>query len=692
MMKLTLSSRLKSGIRDESDFAVIQHETGSRNRTTTVYRSITRVDRCVTIAVCLAFACGLVVESRAQNILFSREFGSQGEQISRIGLDATGIYMVGQRRPTDPASGAFIRKTDFAGAEQWTRQLGPSSSYVSAFGVVAAPTGVYAIGAVNQAPPNAQLGSAFLEKYDPDGNPLWIRQFGPSNRDRMLGVAATGNGIYVVGETNPLPGTGSTSGGLFVRRYDAAGNTLWTRQDQPGYSGSSPVAADDTGIYVGGYLSRTSPSAPHGQALFRYAENGELQWRKVLSTQDEAGLSLTADNTGLYMMRAGSLIKFDTAGNEQWSHLDDSPWYDPSAQSLRAGTQLAVDETGIYLAGTVPSTEAAFPGQCASGYADAFVRKYDSGGSLLWTRQFGTSASDYVSGVVVDGAALWVAGIRGLGDRNTPFLTMLEKTKVAPDPSIPHITAECVVNAASYIGGGVAPGEIVTIFGAGIGPEEQIKMTAAEDGKIQTILAETRILFNGVPAPVLSVSATQSSAIVPYAIAGLSAVDVQVEYKGVRSRVVSMPVLPARLGIFTLDGSGRGQAIVLNDDGSLNTAENPAKQGSIIVLFVTGEGLTEPGSAEDHIIGDILPTPKLPLAASILWTDGSPYFDGYYFDYYSVEVVSASDVRGSVPGLLEVKLRVPEPVLPGSTVPLSLWSGQQQFYSYSQPGVTLAIK
>ena len=153
-----------------------------------------------------------------------------------------------------------------------------------------------------------------------------------------------------------------------------------------------------------------------------------------------------------------------------------------------------------------------------------------------------------------------------------------------------------------------------------------------------------------------------------------------------------MPVLPARLGIFTLYGSGRGQAIVLNDDGSLNTAENPAKQGSIIVLFVTGEGLTEPGSAEDHIIGDTLPTPKLPLAASILWTDGSPYFDGYYFDYYSVEVVSASGVRGPVPGLLEVKLRVPEPVLPGSTVPLSLWSGQQQFYSYSQPGVTLAIK
>src|SRR5262249_2452954 len=203
----------------------------------------------------------------------------------------------------------------------------------------------------------------------------------------------------------------------------------------------------------------------------------------------------------------------------------------------------------------------------------------------------------------VDGAALWVAGIRGLGNGSTAFLTKLEKTKAAPDPSIPHITAECVVNAASYIGGGVAPGEIVTIFGAGIGPEEQIKMTATEDGKIQTILAETRVLFNGVPAPVLFVSATRRTAILPYAISWLAAVDVQVEYKGVQARVVSMPVVPARLGIFTLDGSGRGQATVLNDDGSLNTAENPAKQGSIIVVFVTGEGLTDPAGVEDHIIG-----------------------------------------------------------------------------------------
>jgi uncharacterized protein (TIGR03437 family) len=668
----TMEMRVELSQRDKSGFGDTQQETEPRKRTTAVHRLLARVVKCVAFAVRLAFACGLVVPSQGQDILLTREFDLGGEQTSRISLDATGVYVVGQRGLPYAITGLFIRKTDFAGAELWTRQLGPSSGFGSAFGVAASPIGVYAIGAINQPLPNTQLASAFLEKYDAGGNVLWRRQFDTSNRDRMLGVAVNGNSIDVVGEANPLPGTGSSGGGLFVRRYDAAGNTLWTRQDQPGYSGSGAVAADDTGVYVHGYLSRTSPSAPHGEAIFKYDNNGNVMWRKVLSTGETEFLpSLAVDNTGLYMARAGSLIKFDTAGNEQWRQMYGAPL---------ERVELAVDETGVYLAGTVPSTEPALAGQCASGYADAYVRKYDSGGSLLWIRQFGTSASDQVAGVAVDGAALWVAGFRYLGDPSTSFLTKLEKTKVAPDPSIPHITAECVVNAASYIGGGVAPGEIVTIFGAGIGPAELIKMPTREDGKIQTTLAETRILFNGVPAPVLFVSATQSSAIVPYAIAGLSAVDVQVEYKGVRSRVVSMPVAPARLGIFTLDGSGRGQATVLNDDGSLNTADNPAKQGSVIVLFVTGEGLTDPAGVEDHIIGDILPTPKLPLVAFMPWTDCGDCF---------TEVVSASSVRGSVPGLLEVKLRVPEQALRGSTVPLSLWNSG---YFYSQPGVTLAIK
>src|SRR6185369_4403762 len=155
------------------------------------------------------------------------------------------------------------------------------------------------------------------------------------------------------------------------------------------------------------------------------------------------------------------------------------------------------------------------------------------------------------------------------------LLARIEKALVTLPATRPHIYWECVVNAASYVGGGVAPGEIVTIFGAAMGPSELVRLRVAEDSRLATTLAETRILFDGVPAPLLYVSDRQSSAIVPYAVAGRPSVDVQVEYRGVRSDAVTAPVLASRPGIFSLDGSGRGQGAILNEDGSVNSPSNP---------------------------------------------------------------------------------------------------------------------
>jgi uncharacterized protein (TIGR03437 family) len=52
-------------------------------------------------------------------------------------------------------------------------------------------------------------------------------------------------------------------------------------------------------------------------------------------------------------------------------------------------------------------------------------------------------------------------------------------------------------------------------------------------------------------------------------------------------------VIPASPGIFTLDGSGYGQAAALNQDGTVNSAGNPAAQGSVgsfCSFFLTGGG------------------------------------------------------------------------------------------------------
>jgi hypothetical protein len=81
------------------------------------------------------------------------------------------------------------------------------------------------------------------------------------------------------------------------------------------------------------------------------------------------------------------------------------------------------------------------------------------------------------------------------------FLAKLEKTAAAVGASRPRLFPDCVVNAASYLGGGFAPGEIVTLFGSAIGPSEPVPLRLAEDGRLATTLAGTQVLFDGVPAP-----------------------------------------------------------------------------------------------------------------------------------------------------------------------------------------------
>jgi len=171
-----------------------------------------------------------------------------------------------------------------------------------------------------------------------------------------------------------------------------------------------------------------------------------------------------------------------------------------------------------------------------------------------------------------------------------------------------------VVNAASYVGGGVAPGEIVTIRGFALGPPQFTPPRVTEEGRLATMLADTRVLFNGVPAPLAYVSGQAISAIVPGTVAvqppadnGYRSVDVQVEYKGMLSEAVTVPVLNARPGIFSLDGSGYGQGAILNEDGSINSPLNPARRGSVVSIYATGGGEAAPAIADGQIVTDILP-------------------------------------------------------------------------------------
>jgi uncharacterized protein (TIGR03437 family) len=96
-------------------------------------------------------------------------------------------------------------------------------------------------------------------------------------------------------------------------------------------------------------------------------------------------------------------------------------------------------------------------------------------------------------------------------------------------------------------------------------------------------------LIGGVVVPTISITSTAITASVPQNTA-LGAVTVRVQSGGASSNQVLMSVAGASPGIFSQDGSGYGQAHILNKDGTLNTPSNPAAPGDQITIFATGVG------------------------------------------------------------------------------------------------------
>jgi uncharacterized protein (TIGR03437 family) len=150
--------------------------------------------------------------------------------------------------------------------------------------------------------------------------------------------------------------------------------------------------------------------------------------------------------------------------------------------------------------------------------------------------------------------------------------------ELASDP--PAVAA--VTNAASYSTSAISPGALISLFGSGLAPAT----ATTPGGPLPLSLADVAVAINGVPAPVLYVSAHQINAQVPYDIPPGPAT-VVVRVTGVLSPAFTITVQPAAPGIFT---HAQGQAAVLNADGSVNTPANPAAVGTIVSLFFTGQG------------------------------------------------------------------------------------------------------
>jgi uncharacterized protein (TIGR03437 family) len=193
-------------------------------------------------------------------------------------------------------------------------------------------------------------------------------------------------------------------------------------------------------------------------------------------------------------------------------------------------------------------------------------------------------------------------------------------------------------------------------------------------GLVNSSLAGVRILFDGVPAPLVYVSAAQCSAVVPYFGAANATTHVQVEYKGVRSDPFPVQIRATAPGIFTANASGTGQGSVLNQDNKANSAANPAARDSVVSIWATGEGLTDPPGVDGRLAVEVLPKPMAEVSVDI---GGLP-----------ATVQYAGAAPGFMPGVLQINAQIPANVQAGSGVPVHITIGGVP----SQDGVTLEVR
>ena len=224
---------------------------------------------------------------------------------------------------------------------------------------------------------------------------------------------------------------------------------------------------------------------------------------------------------------------------------------------------------------------------------------------------------------------------------------------VTDDSGTTEIVApEAVVDAASFDEAPVSASQIVSIFGLGLGPQDQAVFQLDEEGKISSYLNGTMVLFDGYPAPLLSASAGQINAIVPAAVKG-GDVELQVLYGDKQSAPFPIPLGRPTPSLFTMSGS---QAAAINSDGTLNSRSNPAGLDTIVLLFGTGGGPTR------------TPLPDGAVATEALWLAGDVRV---FVGGIEADILYAGVAPGLVSAVVQYNIRL-NPLTPKGSQPVKV--------------------
>jgi uncharacterized protein (TIGR03437 family) len=469
----------------------------------------------------------------------------------------------------------------------------------------------------------------------------------------ILGADSQGR-AYVAGSN------GSSNGEADVVRLNAAGNAVdYTAQ----VSGTpTAMAIDSSGAaFVAGFTA--SQNAANG-FLARLAPDGSAGFYVMLPGQNlnPTGVGLDAGGDAI-VLRGGTLQTVDPTGAVTLS------------TTVNGGSSSAVDSSGNAYITVLSSQNVQVKNNIATcGTDNEWLTVLAPDGSLQQTTyvpggQFGAFRPLIATGpnstvFVVNGADTnytpTQAGPFPAGSSGSTFLLRL-----SPNANARILPLACMVNGASFATGPIAPGEIVTLYGAGLGPQQGVQTQATTESPFPTLAAGVEVTFDGIPAPLLWVQDTQINVVAPWSLTPGQNTQVCASYNQVSTNCLTSPVVQSAPAVFTVDGVN---ALAMNQDGSTNSANNPAPVGSIITIWATGLGPVTPVPADGALV-------QLPLPQNVLPVDlqGSWCFPFTCTSFPTYTVTYAGPAPYLVSGASQINFQV---VLFGGEISLFLPSTQ----------------
>ncbi len=611
----------------------------------------------------------------------------------------------------DPASGsARIGKVSAAGNVTFVLQLGGVSLVRTM--VAGADGNVFVAGNATASGLPVTAG-AYRTTSGGDQTPFVCKLSGTDGTPRFctylddnlmqlaaLGTDAAGNS-YVVARRNQSP-VAATPGAVslgsrnvLAMKLDAAGSHLLFAAE---FGGSfldlaliGRILVDSGGnIYIGG--STDSPDLPGGAAsplpgpstiksqnihaspfVTKLNSSGtaviytvygrpteDLETFAVSSLGEVHTLSLQAGGDPLFVQ---AVRKYTADGTgvayEKPLPIDEDPITEDPIR------RIAVDGQGVaHIAGS--TTLIAFPvhnstGSCpAPGEANPYLVRLSPAGDLLQTTYLASVGSASVFDIGLQPGAGFIAASMGTG------LGAVGVIRIEPAAGDTAVTAlGCYGNGATFQGGALAPGEIFSIFGEGLGPDSPV--TAVLDGKqaLGGLLGGVQVTFDGTPAPLVYTQGAQINAVAPFGLGGKPASRMCVSFGG-RNSCTNVTLSAAAPGIFQyLASDGRFYAAARNAGTSVNGPANPAHPGQIVELYTTGLGPLSPAPADGAIIQPPLPN----LVSQVTATSPGPGL--VPIPPVPIRVVFAGPAPFQPAGVYQVNVEIPQ-VTSNGTVPLEL--------------------